>query len=284
MLRQAETDFPEEAPAIHERMRSMFAGMIHGNDLEKIPPLDFVAMADENADLVPHGADEPGIDKPLAEHLLALDLPDRAKPVLDKLMRTAADDVSKARYGASLATLQSRERNNPAALAALDASEAPALPADLHEQRTMIRAAALASGGDTAAATGLLGSLGTAEAAAARAQVQEDAKDWAAAEKAWADCAALSFPESGQLNDAQARTLLRQATAAARAGDDAGLAALRQAYSGRIGAGSVGDMIRLLTAEPVRTTRDIERSKQEVSMAASLPAGLKALQAAAPGR
>jgi hypothetical protein len=284
MLRQAETDFPEEAPAIHDRLKSMFAGMIHGGDLGKVPPLDFVAMVDENADLVPRGAEEPGIDQPLAEHLLALDLPDRAKPVLDKLLKAAAGDVSKARYGASLAMLLARERNDAGALATLDASDAPGLPADLNEQRTMIRAAALARRGDTAGATGLLGKLATGDAAAARAQVQEDANDWAAAEKAWADAAALTFPESGPLNDAQTRTLLRLATAAARAGDDAGLAAVRGTYAGRIGQGAVGDMIRLLTAEPVRTAKDIERSKQEASLAASLPAGLKALGASAPAR
>jgi hypothetical protein len=40
-------------------------------------------------------------------------------------------------------------------------------------------------------------------------------------------------------------------------------------------------MFRLLTAEPIRTTADIKRSQQEVNLAASLPADLKALQAGA---
>jgi hypothetical protein len=37
-------------------------------------------------------------------------------------------------------------------------------------------------------------------------------------------------------------------------------------------------MFRLLTVEPVRTSGDIKRSQQEVSLAASLPADLKALR------
>jgi hypothetical protein len=37
-------------------------------------------------------------------------------------------------------------------------------------------------------------------------------------------------------------------------------------------------MFHLLTAEPVRTTADIARSQKETNLAASLPAGLKALQ------
>jgi hypothetical protein len=37
-------------------------------------------------------------------------------------------------------------------------------------------------------------------------------------------------------------------------------------------------MFRLLTAEPVRTIADIKRSQREMSLAASLPSNLKALQ------
>jgi hypothetical protein len=43
-------------------------------------------------------------------------------------------------------------------------------------------------------------------------------------------------------------------------------------------------MFRLLTAEPIRTSTDIERSQREMSLAASLPADLKALQAGAMTR
>ncbi len=37
-------------------------------------------------------------------------------------------------------------------------------------------------------------------------------------------------------------------------------------------------MFRLLTVEPVRNTSDIARSQQEMNLATSLPADLKALQ------
>lgn len=281
-LRQAEADFPDYAGSIHARMKDMFSGMAHSPDLQKIPPIDFVTMIDENADLAAVAGDEQGIDQPLADRLLALDLPERAKPVLRKLMASAATDVAKARFGATLATMEAREKHDVSALAALDASEARDLPADLVEQRTLIRAGALARNGDFAAATGLLSKLGTSDASAARAQVFEDAKDWAGAEQAWTDRVAKSFPASGSLDDGQTRTLLRLATATARAGDDANLTTLRKTYDGRVPAGSLGDMFRLLTAEPIRTSQDIQRSKQEVNLAASLPADLKALQAKTP--
>jgi hypothetical protein len=123
----------------------------------------------------------------------------------------------------------------------------------------------------------MLAPLHTSRATEARAQILEDASDWTAAQQAWSDCAALALPESGTLDDAQTRIVLRLATATARAGDDAGLAALRAKYGDRIGAGPFGDMFRLLTVEPIRTAADIKRSKQELNLVASLPVGLKAL-------
>jgi hypothetical protein len=80
------------------------------------------------------------------------------------------------------------------------------------------------------------------------------------------------------LDGGQMRTILRLATATARAGDDAGIALLRTNYGTRISPGPLADMFRLLIAEPIKTTADIQRSKREVSLVASLPADLKALQ------
>jgi hypothetical protein len=70
---------------------------------------------------------------------------------------------------------------------------------------------------------------------------------------------------------------LRLATAAARAGDDAGLAALRQREGGRMGDGPLADMFRLLTADPVRSPADLKRASQETALARTLPAQLKAV-------
>jgi hypothetical protein len=74
------------------------------------------------------------------------------------------------------------------------------------------------------------------------------------------------------------KTVLRLATATARAGDDAGLTQLRGRYRDRIGAGPLPDMFRLLTVEPIRTEADMGRSKQEISLAASLATDLKAIK------
>lgn len=283
-LRQAETDFPEQATAVHQRLKDMFAEMIRDKGEQQIPPIDFVSMVDENADLVVGSSDDDAVQQLLADRLLALDLPERAKPVLEKLMSSAKSDVAKARFGASLATLEARDGDDAHAKATLDASEGHGLPPDLVEKRTIILAGSVARLGDPPAAAALLVPFRSGPATEARAQILENASDWAAAAQAWSDCVALTLPENGALDDAQIRTVLRLATATARAGDDAALAELRSKYSDRIGASPLADMFRLLTAQPVRTTADIQRSQQEVNLAASLPADLKALQPGAAPR
>jgi hypothetical protein len=111
--------------------------------------------------------------------------------------------------------------------------------------------------------------------------ILERANDWPGAQKALTAYAAKTVPAEGNLDDAQRRTLLRLATAAARAGDDAALADLRQREGGRMETGPIADMFRLLVAPQVRNTADLKRSGQETALAHDLPGQLKALQAPA---
>jgi len=281
-LRQAETDFPEQAAAVHDRLKDAFANMVAGHGLQQMTPIDVDSAVDENADLMPTNGGDPALEEQLADRLLALDLPERAKPVLGKLMKSTASVGGKARFGATLAALDSREMDETGALAALDASEGQGLPPDLAEKRALLRANAMAHSGNPAAAAATLTAIGTPATNEARATILEQAQDWPAAEQAWSAYTATALPPEGGLDDGQARTLLRLTTAAARAGDDTTLATLRQKYDGRIAVGALADMFHLLTAEPVRGTGDLLRAKQEASLAESLPANLKALHGSAP--
>jgi hypothetical protein len=282
MFRQTEQDFPEQAAALHERLKDGFAKMIAGPGMDEMAPIDVVSAIDENADLMPTDSGDPGLEERLADRLLTLDLPDRARPVLRKLMKSATSAAGKARFGATLAALESREKDDAGAIAALDLSDEKGLPPDLVEKRTLLRADAMARRGDPAGAVAALAALGTPATNEARAKILEQAQDWPGAERAWADYAVSALPETGDLSDSQARSLLRFSTAAARAADDTGLKALRTKYASRISPGAFADMFRLLTAEPVRGTGDLQRAKQEANQAEALPANLKALDGGSP--
>jgi hypothetical protein len=202
--------------------------------------------------------------------------------VLEKLAEVTKSGVARAAFAARLAALRLREGDAAGALGALDASVASDLPAELAERRTLLIAAANARRGDNDRALAALGTLGSAAADEARATILERANDWPAAQRALADYAAKTVPPEGKLDDAQRRTLLRQATAAARAGDQAALSALRQREGARMEGGPLADMFRLLTADQVRGVADLKRSGQEATLARTVSGELKALQP--PGR
>jgi hypothetical protein len=281
LLRETETLFPDDKAAIHAGLGEMFAALLRSDAVGTLPPLDLVSMVEENADLLPTGPDGEALQARLADRLLALDLPKRAGPVLEKLMQAANSAPARAGLGARLAALRLREDDPAGALAALDASEAPGLPNELIQRRALLAAEAYARRGDTGRALAALGTLDEPAADEARATILERANDWAGAEKALASYVARTVPTSGGLDDAQRRALLRLATTAARAGDDAALAGLREHEGPRMGSGPLADMFRLLTADQVRGIADLKRSGQEATLARGLPGQLKALQPAA---
>jgi len=278
LLRETQGLFPDSAPAIHALLQKTFDAMLKDGAADRMPSLEFVALVDENADLVPNTGQGAAIEEKLADKLVALDLPDRAEPVLAKLMHAAPPGPGRAAIGLRLATLRLHEGDAPGALAALDGTEAPNLPAALAEQRTLLRAGALARSGKVAAAISLLAGLDSDAAAAERADILEHAQDWPGAEQALAALVTRAVPVSGNLTDSARRLVLRLATAAAHAGDAQMLAALRARDDARMGTGPLADMFRLLTTEPIRGIADLPASVREVGLAKTLPSALQAMQ------
>jgi hypothetical protein len=278
LLRDSEVGFPNDAKDIHARLQATFDALLHDDAADKIPPLEFVALVDENADLVPNTREGEAMQAVLADKLVALDLPKRAGPVLDKLMRAMPAGPGRATFGARLATLRLGEADAGGALAALAASDEADLPAPLAEKRVLLRADAQARWGDVSGAIATLAGIDTAAAGAARASILEQAKDWVGADRALTDYVAKTVPETGDLDDGARRSLLRLATAAARAGDEATLAALREHQEARMGTGPLAEMFRLLTADTLHGTADLARAGREVGFARALPADLQAMR------
>jgi hypothetical protein len=284
LLHETEIVFPDDKPAIHGRLRESFVQFLQDPAMERMAPLDLVALVDENADLLSSG--ETGAELAarladrLADRLLALDLPRRAGPLLQKLAAGAPVGPIRARFGARLAGLRLQEGDAAGALAALADSAAdpggdPAaetLPAPLAEERRILGARAEARKGDTAAALAQLGDLTSEPALSVRAAILEDAKHWPQAALALTELAARTVPAEGKLDEQQQRTLLRLATALAQAGDAVPLARLRELQAARMPAGPVGDLFRLLAADSVQGVGDLPRAGREIALARSLSA------------
>lgn len=280
VLRGAAQDFPAQREQIVARMRLVFAALLRGGAVDRLPPLELVSLVDENADLLPASADGEALQAHLADRLLALDLPDRAGPVLDKLMRAAPTPAGRAGFGARLAALRLHEGDPAGALQALLASAASGLPPELAQRRLLLFAEATARRGDLTAALAALATLHSAAAAAARADILEQAQDWPGADRALTEYVDRTVPAAGALDDRQRQTLLRLATAATRAGDNATLASLNARDAARMGSGALADMFHLLTAPPVSHPADLRRARREAGLARGLPADLQAVQPA----
>ena len=247
-----------------------------------MPPLELVALVDENADLLPRSAEGETLQAHLADRLVALDLPERAGTGAAKADARSADRrQARAGFGARLAAMRLQEGDAAGALQALLAS-AGLGPA----RRRWSNAGCCCSPrpsarqGDVSAALAAIASLHSAAAAEKRAEILEQAQDWPGADRALTEYVAKIVPDSGAAERPAATRLLRLATAAARAGDDATLARLNARDSVRMGKGPLADMFHLLTAPPVRSAADLQRAQQEVGLARALPADLKALHAA----
>jgi hypothetical protein len=284
LLRDSAARFPDAAPALRSRMQAAVTRLLREDATKALPPLDFVALLEENADVLGAAAKGPELQARLADRLLALDLPDAAAPLLERLLRAAPADAGRAATGARLAALRLGAGDASGALAALAESQVENLPTPLTERRAILSARATARVGDVAQAADALASLGSAEADRARADILEHAGDLAGAVAALTALADRVVPAQGKLDAPASQVVLRLAADAARAGDRAAIDALRTRVAGRLAAGPDADTIRLLLAEPVRQVADLARAGAEAKLAGAVAADLRAVpHAPAPG-
>ena len=260
-----------------DRVADVFRAMI-APGAPPVPPLDFVALSSEFAAYLPAGETGQRLSAALADTLLALDLPLRAREVLKPLLAGTPPGVVRAGIGARMAQLSLDAGTGADAEAVLAASVAPDLPPALAEQRVLIEARARAARNDRAGALALLTTLGTAPADDLRAALLAQAGEWRAALDALTVLAAKRVPASGALPSDAQDIVLRQASAAVHCADAAMLARLRDTALPRMDERR-GGLLRLLTASPITGSSDIARAGQELALGRDLPGRLQGLAA-----
>ncbi len=251
--------------AVQDQVGGVFRAML-APDAAPIPPLDFVALVAEFTEGLPAGQE---LTTALADKLMALDLPLRARSVLTPLLTSAPPGPVRAGIGARIAQLALDGGAAKEAEAALTASEAPGLPPALTEQRVLLAARARAARDDRAGAVAQLAGFGSAASDDLRATLLAQAGDWPGALLALNSLAAKAVPAEGPLPDAAQDIVLRQATAAVNGNDAGALTALRNQVQ-RMDERR-GGVLRLLTAPPVTGSVDIVRAGQELALSREVP-------------
>jgi hypothetical protein len=278
LLRATEPLYPEAHDRLHAAERALVAGLLSGPSAARMAPLDLVAIAEEFADLLAENGGDAKLAPVLADKLLALDLPGRADPILQRILDHTSDPTTRAQLGLRLSALRLDLHGTKAAVETLDATDSPDLPHDLAEERLVARARALAAGGEAQAALHLLDADDTSTGIELRATLEEKQRDWPAAESAIAALVKRTIPADGPLDTAQQDLLVRLASAASQAGDMPALHQLHSDQARRIAAGPRADLFNLLTQSPVNATGDLPRSAMELSSARAAPAALASLR------
>jgi hypothetical protein len=273
LLRETDGLFPDNHAALQSAETRLVGDLLRGDSAERLGALDLVALAEEAAPLLT-GADADATLAPvLLDKLLALDLPSRAEPILQRLFDQAGAPRQKAQLGVRLATLQADRGDLKAALGCLDQSDDAALPSELVAQRALLRAKLLARSGKDAAALSVLSSLPGTEAMQLSSQILEKRGSWAEAAKVLQ--AMIDGKDFATLADeAQRGAILRLANDESEAGDMAGLRVLRSTEGARFATGPGAELFAVLTQDPIKGVDDLERSGRELQTVRALPAVL----------
>jgi hypothetical protein len=282
LLRETLSLFPDRAGDIRARLGEAFAALFRDGAADTLPPVEAIALFEENRDLLPPGRAGDEMVARLAERLVALDLTARAAVTLRRLMDSQPErGIDRARTGLRLARLKLADGDAAAALAALAASEPHQPPPALAAERLVLQARALAAKGDAAAARALLARAEDPPALDARAELAAQAGDWAEAAAALKLLARASLPAPGRpLDGDQRRILLRLAVAASLAGDAETLSGLARDHGAAMASGPLSEPFRLLTGGPLRGASDLPRVSAELRLAREMPRILAGLAAA----
>jgi hypothetical protein len=286
MLQSARTSFPDQQSAIDAVRAAMFVNMLSSNQFAQLPPIQAVAILQQNQDLIPAGAGSANVIDLLAQRLDALDLPGAAAPMLSHLIKTIPQGAARASLGARLAQVDLDAGSPVASLADLAQTESENLPPELAAQRRLLKAESQAGAGNAVAAVTNLAPVARAAAPTdpnalqTQAQIAEQSGQWPQAERALGVLVSQSVPATGPINGDPENLLLRLATAASHNGDTAMLGSLSQTYGARIGADAAGQMFHTLTTPALTGDQGLTQALKEISQLQALPAMVDAVAAA----
>jgi tetratricopeptide (TPR) repeat protein len=267
-LRATDVLFPDQREAIRTHKTAVFEAMMatHG---ARLSPLDVVMLASDYADCVPDGGKDARLAGLLAEKLMALDLPARAIPVLQGLVKSTQPGPARAEFGMRLGQLLLDGGDGEAALTALQASDAPNLSTELKENRLLLTAKTQAALGHTREAAGSLDDIHSAAADDLRASLLGQVGDWKGSLDALSALAEKTLPSDGALSASAQSLIVREATAAIHSHDPGQLRRI-SGYLPRM-TGASADMLRVLTETAITSTRELPRAATELKLARKIP-------------
>jgi tetratricopeptide (TPR) repeat protein len=249
-LRSAGQNLPDlpEAVGLQDDLAAAFRSLFLEGQADGLQPVQSLALFYDFKELTPIGEDGDEIVRRLARRLIDVDLLQQASDLLKYQEENRLDGVPRAQVASDLATIDLMNRQPEAAIDALNESRTTLLPSALTAQRRVIEARAWLMLGQYDHALEIIEGDKSADSAGVRADVAWRKHDWASASAQleamlgdrWKTPAPLATEEEGRL--------LRCAISLSLAGDDAGLARLRDRYQGFVDHAQSPDALRVALA------------------------------------
>ena len=273
LLKETATFYPEQETETRRRVGQVLTRMtsspLKTGDEEALAE---AAVIEANAGMLPEGADGARISLFLAERLGALDLPERAAPILREMLHAAAPGVEKAELGLKLAGLDFQQNDLAGVQAALQDSDPGDLPPGLATARLIVMARSLAGAGQLDQALATIAALNTDEALDLKANLLARRGDWAGSSDTLLTLARHYRPASGRLDAAGQDLFLRLASAASRSHDKDRIEQVMSLGGGRFADPGKEALFRLLVSEAAADETDPAKILSEVTMLRRNPA------------
>jgi hypothetical protein len=237
----------KEAGEIAADLTRTFTDLFIHDGAAKMPPLEALALYEQYRELTPPGPDGDLIIRKLAERLVEIDLLDRAAQLLDHQVQYRLSGEEKARVGTRLAGIRLLDSSPEEAVAALDKSAVDNMPADLVEERKLLRARALSQIGQGGNAVQLLAADQSRNANLLRVDIAMRDKQWPAAAQALAELIGPPPAAGTALDPKVGGLVINRAIALSLAQDNTGLEALRRDFGPFMEKTKDANAFRLLT-------------------------------------
>ncbi len=273
LLRETVALYPEQQIEAHRRagqvLMRLAAAPLKTGDGEALAQ---ASVIEASAGMLPEGADGSRISLFLAARLAALELPERAAPIVREMMHAAMPGTDKAELGLRLAVLDFQQNDLAGARAALQDSDPGGLPAGLATERLIMMARSLAGDGQLDQALATISAVNTTAGLDLRASLLARRGDWAGTSDTLLALARQGQPASGKLDAAGQDLFLRLASAASRSRDKTRIGQIMSLGSGRFTDPGKDALFRLLVSDTVADAVDPVKVSSEVAILHQTPA------------
>ncbi|MGE0230619.1 MAG: hypothetical protein AB7O39_13275 [Flavobacteriaceae bacterium] len=236
---------------LQDAMQAVFVNLFLGNAANGMKPVDALALYYDYKELTPVGYQGDEIIRALADRLISVDLLAKAAEILDHQVKNRLRGAARAQVAAKLALVYLMDRKPNQALRVLSLSRQAVLPKEVQKQRQLLEARALSETGRADLAIDLLRAASGPEVERLRADVFWSGRKWQEAGEALERVVGEVWQDNGPLSTVHRRDILRSAIAYALAGDDLGLARLRENFTEKMADTEDEQSFRIVT-QPVK--------------------------------